>query len=447
MNQPHDTFKDKNILIFGLGLQGGGLGDTQYLIENQYNTRITDLKTEQELSAVLESIPNTIQKTLGKHDNKDIDWADIIIKNPGVPEEIDYIQYAKQQNKTIINSTALFVKHSAIPVIGVTGTRGKTTTATLIHEILNSQFPGEVILGGNIPGTSGLQLFNQQKEKKHAVLELSSFQLAGFHTLQTSPHIAVVTNIYDDHMDRYQSQQQYIHDKEAITQYQSSEDHLIINKENIPENTFTNKTKAKIHTYLITDVPRNIKTLLLGNHNLENIASALKVSEVLGILRDSAIKTISTFKSVPNRLQTIAEINGIEYINDTTSTTPIATIKAIKAMKKPTTLILGGASKQINIDEMIREIATNNIVRHVIILGSQNNKELNKHMDTISNKISETVTSMHKAVETATKNTKPGEVVLLSPGFFSFDLFNNEFDRGDQFNEEVKQLKKHTNNN
>ena len=176
-----EYLKGKKILVFGIGRQGGGLGDANYLAQQGYQVRATDVLSSEELGHAPSDYAAELELSLGAHRETDIDWCDLVIKNPGVPDDHPLILRAKEKGIDVYTSITLFVKYAPLKTIGITGTRGKTTTTTLIYKILEAAYPGQILLGGNIPGHSGLSMFALCEGKRYAVLELSSFQLHSFH--------------------------------------------------------------------------------------------------------------------------------------------------------------------------------------------------------------------------------------------------------------------------
>jgi len=397
-------YKDKKVLVFGLGRQGGGSGDAKWLKQHGAIVKISD----KDLSLCPEG------------QTKDqIDWAEIIIKNPGVSDDHELILYAKSKGIPVFTSIALFVKNSPIKTIGVTGTRGKSTTVALITAILEKAYPGRILSGGNIPGTSCLSLFDQVEDKKYAVLELSSFQLHNFHDLQISPNYALLTNIYPDHLNRYPDMASYIRDKQAIYLYQK------------PGDYYFEYPKAQTVSDWETSLP--------GIHNRQNIAGAWSLLSHLGIAESTARQVVTEFSGLPFRLETIATIAGVTYINDTTATTPTAAAKALEAASAPTIWITGGDTKGLPFDQLLSEIERNPHLKKIVILGSKNIPAYTEALTQLTgDKILGTAPTMPDAVKLARDSAEPGDVILLSPGFASFDLFQNEFDRGRQFNQVVQ---------
>lgn len=413
----------KKVLIFGLGRQGGGAGDAAWLKKHGAIVRLSDKDTE------LVKEGQTLEQ---------IEWADIIIKNPGVPDDNQLILSGKSMGKEIYTSIALFVKYGDVKTIGVTGTRGKSTTVALIGDLLEAAYPGQVIRGGNIAGTSCLALFDQLEGVSYAVLELSSFQLHNFHELHVSPNIAVVTNLYPDHLNRYSSMDEYRLDKEAICKYQDNTDLCIYNSQNPGAQEIARNSKGRLVPFSFSQC-ESWQTTLHGIHNKENIAAMAAVAKELGIKESLAREVVAKFGGVPYRQEVVATIAGITYINDTTATTPTAAQKALLAATTPTIWITGGDTKRLPFFDLIVEAGSCPLLKKIIILGSKNIPDyVSALKDVAGDKIVGTAASMAEALDLARSVADPGDSILLSPGFASFDLFKNEFDRGRQFNDIVK---------
>lgn len=433
-----ETVKGKKVLVFGLGLQGGGLGDAVWLAKHGAEVRVTDQKPPEELQSSLAHLPETVGIYVGGHREEDVDWAEIIIKNPGVPDTHPLLIRAAGQGKPVLTSIAVCVQEMREKVVGITGTRGKSTTTELTYRVLERAFPGRAVKGGNIPGTSGLGLIDLMEAKEYAVLELSSFQLHNFHSLKISPRIAIITNIYPDHLNRYGTMDEYQEDKRAIAAYQQKSDTVIANRENEGALSLARSSSGRLVMFSSIDVPADWNLKIPGKHNRENIAAVLAVAEALGIKKELVKNVVEDFHGLAFRLENRGEKNGIRYINDTTSTTPTAAIHAIRAMDTPTVIIMGGETKNLPIDEMIQEVAATEKIEKVVILGSIRNTEFTAALErTASEKIAGSAQSMDEAVRIAEAVSSPGWTILLSPGFASFDLFANEFDRGRAFNDAI----------
>lgn len=426
MNEFIKQIQGKKVLVFGLGRQGGGAGDANWLREHGAEVRTSD----KDVTLVPEG-----------QTREQIDWADIIIKNPGVPDSHDLFIYAKSKNIPILTSIAVFVKYTSLQVIGVTGTRGKSTTTALISALLEASYPGQVVSGGNIPGTSGLSLFDQEADKKYAILELSSFQLHNFHDLHVSPNVTVVTNLYPDHLNRYRDMEEYQHDKEAIVAYQKPTDFTLVSADNSGAVAIGKVSTGQVRAFSAEDVA-DWESTLPGAHNRENIAATWAVAQTLGISESVCKQVVQDFHGLPFRQELIRSFHGLNYVNDTTATTPTAAIKALQAATTPTIWITGGDTKNLPFDDLLTEVKICSHLKKIVILGSKNIPDYTSSLAKIAgDKIVGTATSMAEAVGLAGSVAESGDSVLLSPGFASFDLFQNEFDRGRQFNDIVKNLK------
>ncbi|GAB4027423.1 MAG: UDP-N-acetylmuramoyl-L-alanine--D-glutamate ligase [Candidatus Microgenomates bacterium] len=436
-----DYLKGKHILVFGIGRQGGGLGDANYLAERGYQVKATDMQSASELGYDLSAYAPGLELSLGGHQESDIDWADLIIKNPAVPDDHPLILRALSNGADVYTSISLFVKYAPLKTIGITGTRGKTTTTTLIYKILEAAYPGKILLGGNIPGHSALSMFAQCAGKVYAVLELSSFQLHSFHDQQVSPDYSVVTNLYPDHLNRYVDMDSYRHDKEAIVRYQVPPGFTVYNQENDGSVQIATSSPVTKYPFKRT-LARSYKTKLLGEHNQSNLSAAITLCKKLGITDNVIKKTIEHFSGVAYRLEQIRTLRGIAFVNDTTATTPIAAKAALTSIKGGIILICGGESKKLPQDDLIQEIINNDHVKKIVLLGSLNLVDFTETLRRVCpDKILGQVQSMSEAVNLAYSVSSVGDTILLSPGFSSFDLFKNEFDRGEQFNRAVQALK------
>ena len=436
----HEYLKDKKILVFGIGRQGGGLGDANYLARHGYTVRATDTKSMTDLGYTKEDFDPNLTLTLGEHKEEDIDWADLVIQNPAVPDDHPLLVHAKSRGVTVATSIALFVKYASVKTIGITGTRGKTTTTTLIHQILERDKPGSTVLGGNIPGTSGFMLFDQSVGKEYAVLELSSFQLHSFHYLQVSPMYSVVTNLYPDHLNRYADMDAYAKDKTAIVKYQKAPGSTVFNQDNEGSIQIASHSPVTKYPYAST-LATNYPTSLLGEHNANNIAGAVTLCQKLGVIDEVIRSAVTEFKGVAYRLELVRTFRDVNFVNDTTATTPVAAVIALRAIQGDIILICGGESKKLPHSEFVDEIINNDHVKKVVFLGGHNIPEFTEAIVSgAPTKIAGQVDSMAEAVTLASSLSVAGDTVLLSPGFASFDLFINEFDRGDQFNDLVRAL-------
>lgn len=381
--------------------------------------------------------------------------ANLVMKSPGIPEKVPLVKQLREQGVPIVSEIEFAAKFTQAILVGITGSNGKTTTASLTHHILKQEL--EVGLAGNIGDSFAKQIL--EKNYPNYVLEISSFQLddiVGF-----KPHIAIITNITPDHLDRYNYEfERYIASKFRIAENQTKADYLIFDADDpvivdwlekhpvqstlLPfslvkkiENGayLENKTiKITIDNNLI-DMPT--KDLALeGNHNIKNAMAASTVAHLLRIRKQTIRESLENFHGVEHRLENVLKINKVQYINDSKATNVNATYYALESMDAPTVWIVGGQDKGNNYQELFPFV--NEKVKAIICLGVDNQK-LMENFSSMVDVIIETQ-SMSEAVKIAYKLAESGDNVLLSPACASFDLFENYEDRGRQFKEAVRNL-------
>ena len=426
----------------GLGLLGRGVGDAAFLASLGAKLTVTDLKTKNQLSSSLKKLSKyeNIKFVLGRHRLEDFRTQDIILKSAGVPLNSPFIKEAKKHKIPVEMSSALFARFSGLPIIGITGTRGKSTVTHLITHILENSGK-KVLMGGNVKGVSTLSFLPKTDKYDFAVLELDSWQLQGFGEDKISPQLAVFTTFLPDHMNYYgNNMKKYFLDKANIFKYQKKGGILITGKQALP---FIKKWGGKIPGRLITAngrLPLGWKMILEGEHNKYNASIAIEVAHALGISSSAIKKALSTFKPVEGRLELIKTIKGIKIYNDTNSTTPDATIAALKALNggKNIILIAGGADKNLFTKELARVIKK--FTKKIILLSGTGTNKLISENPWLK-KISHEFGNLKDAVNFAHKNARGGDIILFSPGFASFEMFKNEYNRGETFNKIISKLK------
>lgn len=462
-------FKNKKITVMGLGLykEGSGISATRFLLSAGAKVTVTDLKTKEELADQIKrlgKLSQNVRFVLGEHQESDFQNVDMIIKNPAIPRRSKYLEIARKNNIPIETDISLFFKLvNRQQIIGITGTRGKSTTTTLIYEILLAA-KKRAIIGGNITKSPLVQL-SKMKNNGLAVLELSSWLLESLEDAKLSPHIAVFTNIYPDHLNTYLDIYDYAAAKENIFKWQNSQDYVVLNFDNkftkkmgtyVPSKRFWfslgdfkeengSFVKNKNIYFRIDGQEKKILSIsdikIPGEHNIVNVLGAVCVAGILGIKPNVIRQAIRNFSGVPNRLELLREINGVKYYNDTTSTTPeagLAGLKALGSNKKNIVLIAGGADKGLDFKDWILEIESK--AKHLVLFSGTGTDRILKLIK--NKKINFTIAgSMVEAVGLAKSFAKTGDIVLLSPACASFGMFKNEFDRGDQYNAIIKQIK------
>jgi len=446
----------KKVMVMGLGLNDGGLGSVKYAISQQVSSLIiTDFKKADILKPTIDKInlfpPHNIpiEYILGEQNTIDYTKVDIIIKNPGVPNNSPYLEAAIQAGVKITTDIELFFEYIETlehkpKVIGITGTRGKSTTTALIHHIL-SDFYGQdkVLLGGNIR-KSILSLLTEIQADNYIVLELSSFQLDN---IKYSPHIGVFTSFFADHLDRYDSIDDYFISKTHIVSFQTANDFAILNIDNDRISNLAQHLKSQITTYSFHNKKANLyiegdyiykngekiintqDISLYGDHNKYNIMAAIGVAIIAGITNEKLVESIKSFRGITGRQQSLGSINGVEIINDTTSTMPVALTVAMDTFQdKPYILICGGEDKGLDYSDIANHIHQN--LKAVVLLPGSASILIKKYLSNI--KIYE-VNTLDEALDKSFDLAVSGERIVFSPGATSFGLFLNEFDRGDKF--------------
>ncbi len=424
----------KRVTLMGLGLLGRGVGDAEFLAPLCKELVVTDLKSESELAASLERLkkfPN-ITYHLGGHQEKDFTDTDMVLKAAGVPLNSPYIAVARAKGVPVYMSSALLAKfagESGATIVGVTGTRGKSTTSALIFYAL--QTAGRPAYeGGNVRDVSTLALLPKIKKGDAVVLELDSWQLQGFGDLRISPHIAVFTNLLDDHKNYYaQNPEQYFWDKANIFLHQKSGDKLVMGEQVLNRIRSANPPVAPL---VPPPIPADWQLQIIGEHNKINAALAAAALRMLG-LKDTEIKAaFESFKPVEGRLQLVREVNGVKIYNDNNATTPEATLAALGSFSEPVILIAGGADKNLDMSEFVNQIK--NCKKVLLLEGTGTDRIKNQILNTTIYR------SIPEVVKDAVAAAQPGDVILFSPAFASFGMFKNEYDRNDQFLDAVKML-------
>ncbi|WP_430400131.1 UDP-N-acetylmuramoyl-L-alanine--D-glutamate ligase [Flavobacterium sp.] len=443
----------KRLVILGGGESGVG---TAILGKKKgYDVFVSDFGKIKETYKEVLTI-NGISWEDEKHSEELILNADVVMKSPGIPEKAPIVKKLIELGIPVISEIEFAVQFTDAVTVGITGSNGKTTTTLLTYHLLK-QGGLNVGLAGNI----GKSFAWQVAENKHDVyvLELSSFQLDGI--IDYKPHIAIITNLSPDHLDRYNYDYNlYIASKFRITKNQTEQDFLIVDNDDVEIKKWleNNQIKAQLIPFSLTKKIENgacieeqnlmstinndpftmpINELALeGKHNLKNAMAATAVSQLLKIRKQTIRESLSNFQGVEHRLEKVLKIQNVEYINDSKATNVNATYFALDSMTVPTVWIVGGVDKGNDYDELMSLVREK--VKAIICLGVDNSKII----QTFSNVVDVMVetTSMTEALKIAKHIAESGEAVLLSPACASFDLFENYEDRGRQFKNAVHNL-------
>ena len=430
-------FGGKRITLMGLGLLGRGIGDAEFFAEAGAELIVTDLKSGADLGPSmmrLAGFPN-IAFHLGGHRMEDFENRDLIVRANNARFDSPYLARARERGIPVEMDASLFAKLSGASLVGVTGTRGKSTVTHLIFAIAKAA-GRDPLLGGNERGMATLPLVRETAPGRLAVLELDSWQLQGFAEDRISPHIAVWNNFMPDHMDYYRGDMdRYFEDKAAIARFQKPGDVFIAPPE------IAARAAARFGAGaadIITDaaLPADWKIALAGEHNRANAGFTLAAARALGIVDEVSRKALENFRALPGRLEPVGEKDGIAFYNDSNATTPEAALAALRALAPAAArrgggivLIAGGNDKQLSL-EAFAEAIPKAAKAAVLIKGTATEKMRALLPAGYRAPVAE---SMEEALREARGAAEPGDIVLLSPGAASFGVFKNEYDRGDQF--------------
>ncbi|NRB53573.1 MAG: UDP-N-acetylmuramoyl-L-alanine--D-glutamate ligase [Saprospiraceae bacterium] len=385
---------------------------------------------------------NNLPYEEGEHTWEKIADADLVIKSPGIPDKVPLIQQLLAKGISVISEIEWASRYTDTPIIGITGSNGKTTTTTLLYQLL-AQAGKDVAMAGNVGKSFARQLTESKKELY--VLELSSFQLDGIEDFR--PWLALLLNITPDHLDRYDYQlEKYIQSKFRITKNQGPKEQFIYFGEDPNIDSHRKLIPEGVEQVVISQEMMQGKTILAngetfdlretrlrGKHNALNALFAVHAAQAYGLTTSEIQSGLESFHPVAHRLESVATIEGVEYINDSKATNVDAVFYALQAMDKPIIWVVGGVDKGNDYDPLLPLVREK--VKAIVCLGLDNKKIIEK-FGSLEVPIRET-DSAAKAVQESRQLSKTGDVVLLSPACASFDLFNNYLDRGDQFREAV----------
>ncbi|MDQ3930132.1 MAG: UDP-N-acetylmuramoyl-L-alanine--D-glutamate ligase, partial [Chloroflexota bacterium] len=390
-------YANKNVLVMGLGVHGGGLGVARFMGRSGANVRVTDLRTADVMRESIEALGREsfpVEYTLGEHREEDFRWADVVVRNQAVPPTSPWVALARQLGKAVETEINIFMRLCPGPIVGVTGTKGKSSTATWTWEMLR-HWRADAVLAGNLR-VSALEALERITPETPVVLELSSFQTEGFEEPRISPHLAAVTNLSPDHLDRYKSMEEYGAAKKHIFLYQQPErgDCAVLNSADPVVAGWAADAPAGVAWFGIGAATRlpgvyvqdgvfywyaeGRERALVGEasdlqvpgaHNLANAACAATLSLLAGATLEAVREGLRSFRGVADRQELVRTLRGVRYYNDTTSTTPASTIAALNAIEGPIVLIAGGAAKGLDFAELA-PVVTSETVAVVLLEGT-----------------------------------------------------------------------------
>lgn len=465
-----DDLRGKRVLVLGLGSKGGGVEAARWLVRHGAVVTASDLKSAADLAeslAALSGFPITFH--LGRNDPRDVDASDLVLRNPSVRLDAPILRYAAQRGVPVVMDTTFIFQFCPAPIAGITGTRGKSTTTAVAGEVLRRS-RSDTVVSGNIV-RSALADLDRITASTPVILELSSWQLEGMEPIRRSPHWAVLTSILPDHLNRYSSMEAYIQSKETIVRYQRPGDVAALPLDDpagarfaaltpgkkewfgqVPESRMSNLESGLFRRGEDVVLGREGKEQVLlrweelggrGDHTKRNMLAGALLALEMGAPFEDAVRVLREFRGIPNRLEVIREHAGRTFVNDTTATTPDAVIAALQSFPgKRMVLITGGTDKNLDYRGLTSIVAGTESLHALVLLAGSATEKLRAELSAAGGQWSTVapVRTMAEAVHQAWKASQPGDVVLLSPGAASFELFRDEFDRGEQFREVVFQL-------
>jgi UDP-N-acetylmuramoylalanine--D-glutamate ligase len=471
--------RGKRALVMGLGVHGGGLGVARFLVGQGADVTVTDLRPPDQLQPSLDALAGLpIRYVLGEHREDDFRSADLVVRNPGVPRESRYLELARAAGAAVEMEMTLFFRLCPGPILGITGTKGKTTTTLLAGAMIRAQHP-DTVVAGNLR-VSAIEALPHISAGTPVVLELSSWQLEGLGEAQLSPRYACITNLSPDHLNRYAGMAEYAAAKQQLFLWQGADSIVVLNADDAEVASWADRAPGAVvwfgarpdrlragqhsavfyderglwwhdHAADTTAAPIDLERicgrediLLPGRHNLANVAAAAALAKSFGVETERIRDDIRAFAGVQHRLEFVRELAGVRYINDTTATAPEATIAALQSYAAPIVLICGGADKNLPFDDLAQTIAER--AKAVVLLEGTATPKLEQALRDLSVEVYPLTRSpahpltvagpfddFARAITAARELAVPGDIVLLSPGCASFGMFQNEFHRGDEF--------------
>jgi len=451
------NFAGKKVLVLGAGVSGRAV--SKILRQQGAGVLLSDAKETAAFNCDFSELTSCgVELALGRQDQALLTGVDYVVLSPGVSIYSPLVEQAKQQGLLVLSEIEVAYQLCPAPIIAITGTNGKTTTTTLIGEILKAA-GRDAVVGGNI-GLALSQEVQKATTSSMVVAEISSFQLEA--VVDFRPHIAVILNLTPDHLDRHRTMANYQAAKENIFRNQNESDYLILNYDDPIVRDMAARAAAQIFYFSrLTELPEGIfvrdgvitvnwrgvmqeicqtdEIKIKGAHNVENALAACAAAFISGVDNHTMARVLKEFPGVEHRIELVAEINGVSYYNDSKATNPESAIKALESFPGHILLIAGGRDKNTDLTEFMRLVKER--VDHLILIGEAAERFA-------AAAAAHDITQVHRAeslaaaVELAHKLARPPQVVLLSPACASYDMFNNYEERGRVFKALVNQLRK-----
>ncbi|MEK7530568.1 MAG: UDP-N-acetylmuramoyl-L-alanine--D-glutamate ligase [Patescibacteria group bacterium] len=434
-----EYFKGRRVTVMGIDPEGRGVQDALFAAQHGADVIATDVKGDEALRASLNVLryQPSIKYRLGGHVEEDFTKVDLVIRAASAPLDSPYLTAARNAGVAIETDETLFLALAPpVTLVGVTGTRGKTTTTQLLYEIVHAHKPDNTFLAGNVRGAAAVPLLDAVHVGDTIVMELSSWQLQQFGEKKISPKIAVFTTFYPDHLNYYHgSIDAYLGDKAHSFLNQAPGDTLVVSTQVLPmlQEKYWPLVRAQALVADPAKFPSGWSLKIPGAHNVLNAMCAIEAARALNVPEESIKTAVENFKGVPGRLELIREVHGVTYYNDTTSTSPDATLAALQALKKEgaskVILIFGGADKTLDMSALAKVIPQ--LTKHAVLLAGTGADVLLADFPSLAD--IQVCDRLQDAFHDAVQHASSGDSIVLSPGFASFGMFKNEYDRGDQF--------------
>ena len=433
----NDDWPGRRVTVMGLGRFGGGVGVARWLADQGAKVTVSDAADAGELTESLAKLTDLdLTLHLGGHKEADLVECDLLVVNPAVPFDSPYLQAAQHSGVKVTTEINLFLERCRAPVVGITGSVGKSTTTAMIGAILSAVMPTHV--GGNI-GVSLLGQLDRIDGDHVAVLELSSFQLTYLPLLARGPHIAIVTNLQPNHLDRHGSMAEYGQAKKNIFRYQASDDILILNRNDGEVASWASEAPGRTAFFGLDGEPFELK--LPGSHNQANAQAAWAAARQFGVGRKTAAEALASFPGLPHRLEFVVERGGVRCFNDSKCTTPAGTMVALAGFPPRTAIVIvGGYDKHVDLSEMSAALAAR---AKAVVTTGQTGEQIAREVELArANSAKPAVVRTPQfadAVRAACNVAESGDVILLSPACASYDQFINYEQRGETFTRLVRE--------
>ncbi len=471
------NFKGKKVLVVGLGTLGGGIATVKWLVKHGAKVTVTDLRTKEQLSdsvRKLSQIAPGVKLVLSEHRERDFKNNGIVVVNPAVPRESKYLAIARKRKKLLVNDARIFFDVAEGAVIAVTGTRGKTTTTNWIAYFLRLRNK-DIVAGGNSSEVALLDLADKIEHKSiPSVVELSSWQLELLPGARRAPDIAVITNLYPDHLNRYKNIKGYARAKANIFRGQDRDQKLVLNYDNPWTKFFLGlRPRSKTYFFSLKRLPRGEDGIFVkngalffqetgsaeevisekaislvkgrGEHNIMNLMAASLAAHLSGISWFEIAAAVRNLPEIKYREEVVLERENLRVVNDSTATSPDAVVAAIRRFgSHDPILITGGTDKNLDFKPLAREIKKAVRLKNLFLLNGSATQKLIRELKKIgyfSKERPQLFEDLEKLLISVREHSRRSRcVVLFSPGAASFEKFKNEFDRGEKFNALVRSL-------